>query len=194
MMGQKTRAPEVAACLGHANLFLHPLFDEPQQSLSATQRHQVESMGDMADRLCLQCPIMERCLYQAVIQHDIAGYVAGTTPSQRAAIRARLNWRVAAENFDSFAGVGSSRQVDHDEIVRLRRADPGRTLDDIAQRLGCSLSTVKRHLRQARTGGTSVETRPVLRVVPPSAEQVFAARRDVLGHGRAARQQFAQAA
>ena len=182
MMGQKTRTPEVAACLGHANLFLHPLFDEPQQALSITQRHQVESMAEMADGLCLECPIMERCLYQAVIQHDIAGYVAGTTPAQRTAIRARLHWRVAAESFDSFAGVGSSRQIDHDEILRMRRADPGRTLDDIAQRLGCSLSTVKRHLRQARADAATVQPRPVLKVVPPSAEQVFAARRDVLGH------------
>ncbi|HZA05629.1 MAG TPA: helix-turn-helix domain-containing protein, partial [Propionibacteriaceae bacterium] len=42
------------------------------------------------------------------------------------------------------------RQVDHDEVVRLRHAHPDESLETIARRLGCSLSTVKRHLRRER--------------------------------------------
>jgi len=38
----------------------------------------------------------------------------------------------------------------HDEIIRLRNAHPDQSLEALAHRLGCSLSTVKRHLRQER--------------------------------------------
>ena len=181
MTSQTTIATDTAACLGHAELFLHPLFDQPAHSLSAQQAHQVRTMVAQAERLCQACPIAERCLYQAVVKHDVAGYVAGTTPGQRLAMRARLGWRVEQESFDAFVGVSSGRQVSHDEIMRLRKAYPNKTLEDIADRLGCSLSTVKRHLRQAREGTATADARPVLAPVPPSSDQVLAARRDVLG-------------
>jgi len=58
---------------------------------------------------------------------------------------------VEPENFDTLAGVtGPNHQVDHSEVVRLRTANPHETLEMLAQRLGCSLSTVKRHLRRER--------------------------------------------
>ena len=51
--------------------------------------------------------------------------------------------------------VGGQRTVDHDEVVRLRRAHPDESLERLARRLGCSLSTVKRHLRRERNQPTS---------------------------------------
>jgi hypothetical protein len=72
--------------------------------------------------------------------------------------------------------------VDHDEVVRLRAANPDESLERLAQRLGCSLSTVKRHLRQERG---AVRTRKPPRPMP-SMRHVLAAARRVLDreHGR----------
>jgi hypothetical protein len=85
------------------------------------------------------------------VEYDVAGYVAGTTPPQRAQIRRRLHINVEPEDFDSLAGVTRRhRQVNHSEVVRLRNANPNESLETFAQRLGCSLSTVKRHLRRER--------------------------------------------
>ena len=47
------------------------------------------------------------------------------------------------ENFDTLAGVtGRHHQVNHSEVVRLRHAKPDESLEMLAHRLGCSLSTV----------------------------------------------------
>ena len=169
-----------AACIGRGNLFLHPLFDESPTALTFDQRRQVAALSTVADGLCLECPLASQCLYQAVVRHDVAGFVAGTTPGQRRAMRARLNWAVTPESFDAFAGITVQHQIDHDEVVRMRRARPSDTLQTLAARLGCSLSTVKRHLRQARIQAEARSVRPRLVVVPPSMEQVFDARRAVV--------------
>ena len=104
-------------------------------------------------------------------EHDVAGYVGGTTPAQRARIRGRLRITVAPEDFDTLAGVtGGHRQVDHDEVVRLRHAHPDESLETLAHRLGCSLSTVKRHLRRERN-------QPSPRTIAAEAEPRRGARR-----------------
>jgi hypothetical protein len=163
------------------NLFLHPLLDDiSPASLSDEQLHAQLMMRTRAQAICATCPMASQCLYNAVVRHDVAGFVAGTTAKQRLAIRSRLGWRVKPENLDVFAGVASGHAVDHDEVLRMRKANPNETLDALAERLGCSLSSVKRHLRMARTLGDDEVAAPQLELVPPSAEQVFAATRDVL--------------
>ena len=48
-------------------------------------------------------------------------------------------------NFDTLAGVtGRHHQVNHSEVVRLRHAKPDESLEMLAHRLGCYLSTVKK--------------------------------------------------
>ena len=75
--------------------------------------------------------------------------------------------RSRPEDFDSLAGVvGGQRTVDHDEVVRLRRAHPDESLERIARRLGCSLSTVKRHLRRERNEPAAADRRGTDRVRP----------------------------
>jgi hypothetical protein len=114
-----------------------------------------------AQAACRECPLIIDCLYRAVVEYDVAGYVAGTTPPQRAQIRRQLDITVKPEDFDSLAGVARHhRQVNHTEVVRLRNANPNESLETLAQRLGCSLSTVKRHLRRERR-------QPVARTAPP---------------------------
>ena len=54
--------------------------------------------------------------------------------------------------------------VDHDAVIAARRAYPEETNKQLADRLGCSASTIKRHLRQERERAeeapVAVETRP----------------------------------
>ena len=82
------------------------------------------------------------------------------------------------EDFDTLAGVtGGHRQVDHDEVVRLRHAHPDESLETLAHRMGCSLSTVKRHLRRERR---TPSVRPV-ELPKPSPSQVLAVAAKVIG-------------
>lgn len=118
--------------------------------------------------------MLERCRFDAVVKFDVAGYVAGTTPSERRELRRILNVRVAPEDFDSLAGAFTpNRQINHEDVIRLRNANPHDTLERLAERLQCSLSTVKRHLRKARQQGTKLSAAPA--AVPTVAHVTLAA-------------------
>lgn len=161
-------------CVAHALLF-HTLED----AIAASRED--HSLIAQATALCAACPLSAQCLYDAVVRHDVAGFVAGTTPRQRRQIRARLGARVEPENFDSLAGVaGGGRPVDGDEVLRLRRQYPAETLDQLALRLGCSTSTVKRHLRSGRVSKSAERSaRPRPR---PTTSDVVDAARTVAGY------------
>ena len=163
-------------CVRFASLFQDRLLEEPPTSSApAALRHRYSNLTERAGEICGGCPIRQSCLYDAVVHHDVAGYVAGTTQRQRADIRRRLGVSVSPEDFDTFAGASArNRPVDHEEVVRLRRANPDETLESIAQRLGCSLSTVKRHQRRERSERT--ETSP-LSHLPPGCDGVRRANR-----------------
>ncbi len=173
------------ACVANTDLYQSPLLEEPNLANTQEARRQQILMTRKAENLCLDCPMMVDCLYQAVVKHDVAGYAGGTTQRQRMEMRARLGVKVEPEDFDTFAGATGGHQVDHQEVLRLRAANPTDSLESIAQRLGCSLSTVKRHLRKARRGET-VGRPAKLAPVPPSVEQVMTAYREVV-IGRTAR-------
>lgn len=155
-------------CVTRADVFLHPLMEDASSAATTADRNQQHQLRSVASSLCSTCPMLAQCRYDAVVRFDVAGFVAGTTPSERQDIRRALNHKVAPEDFDAMAGAFSSnRQVNHAEVLRLRTANPHETLEWVADRLKCSLSTVKRHLRKAR------EASPVqLRAALPSTEQV----------------------
>ncbi|WP_420176701.1 sigma factor-like helix-turn-helix DNA-binding protein [Luteococcus sp. OSA5] len=189
MKPQTTTAISEQACVELATVFQHPLLEDGQTPANARERHLQTRLMHQAEQACGSCPLLQRCLYNAVVEHDVAGYCAGTTASQRNAIRARLGLRVKPEDLDSFAGVVTpNRQIDPHEVLRLRAANPHDSLETIAQRLGCSLSTVKRHLRKART--SQIQPR-ALRQVRPSMEQVLLVARQVLRREPASRDQAA---
>ena len=141
-----------ARCIELAAVFQDQLLEEwLPTSAPSTVRRQQQALITTAQAACRQCPLIIDCLYRAIVDYDVAGYVAGTTPPQRSQIRRRLGITVEPENFDTLAGVTRPhRQISHSEVVRLRNANPNETLETLAQRLGCSLSTVKRHLRRER--------------------------------------------
>ena len=92
--------------------------------------------------------------------------------------RARLGITVEPEDLDSFAGVSSGRNFDHAEIHRLRQANPTQSLSAIAARVGCSVSTVKRHLRRAEAQGGVVKS--IGRKNLPGKREVMKAAAEVL--------------
>jgi AraC-like DNA-binding protein len=178
-----------ALCIEQAALFQQPLLEEPPAaSASAAVRRSYAALEQQAAQVCQRCPLLAECLYEAVVRHDVAGYVGGTTAREREKMRTLLGIRVEPENLDTLAGVsGGNRPVDHDQVVRLRAANPDESLERLARRLGCSLSTVKRHLRQER-GGTRPARKehgslPAMRDVLTAARRVLDAER---GRGSAA--------
>jgi len=177
-------AYERPACLEQPDLYQDPLLEEPPISTApAAVRRRAAMLESRAQELCQGCPLLTDCLYRAVVDHNVSGIAGGTTERQRTEIRRRLDWTVQPEDFDTLAGVtGRHRQVDHDEVVRLRHANPHESLETLAQRLGCSLSTVKRHLRRARTEPRKPkQTRPA-----PSLSAVLAAHAAVINRFRVA--------
>lgn len=182
-MTTMTIIDDLLACVENDDVFQNTLLEEPATVQTTTDRRRQQILLNRAEDLCLDCPVMINCLYRAVVEYDVAGFCAGTTARQRQEMRKILGIHVEPENLDSFAGVSSTHQIDHDEVLRLRRSDPTASLESIAQQLGCSLSTVKRHLRKARRG--EQVGRPKVSVVPPSIEQVLDAYRMVVARGRA---------
>lgn len=162
------------ACASAPEIFQDPLVEDPPRgALTRTDRDRQARLVSQARATCGECPLRTACLYDAVVRHDVAGFVGGTTVRQRLEIRRRLGLVVEPEDLDTLAGVvGGARQIDHDEVVRLRRANPDETLEQLAQRLGCSLSTIKRHLRRERQEPTPRRT--TTRPLPSQVLQVAA--------------------
>lgn len=170
-------------CTDHEELYQHPLMeDDPGRAASPEQRRMRTALTRRASAICGGCDHMEACLYRAVVEHDVAGFVAGTTEHQRKRMRTLLSLTVRPEDLDAVSGAPSvGHQVNHAEIVRLRAQNPHMSLDTIAQRLGCSLSTVKRHLRRARSeasAGKEHHARQTMQT--PTRSDVMLARETVL--------------
>ena len=104
-----------------------------------------------AHRQCAGCPMMVDCLYRAVVEVDVSGFVACTTEQDRAEIRRQLGIEIQQSSTAPYgtARVGSG-PVSHEAVMAARQAYPKDTCHQLAERLDCSTSTVKRHLRRAR--------------------------------------------
>ena len=181
-MPQPEGSAPLPPCVELAFVFQDPLLEEPLPASAPTAvRRRYATLVGQAEQACASCPLIQDCLYAAVVRHDVAGYVGGTTPEQRFRIRRALQISVAPEDLDTLAGVtGRHRQVDHDEVLRLRSARPDESLETLAHRLGCSLSTVKRHLRRERRTPAARRPEPP----KPSLSQVLAVAAEVTGHQR----------
>jgi hypothetical protein len=156
----RTGAPALPACATEPDLFLHPSLEStPSRSrVSGDQWREHRALLQRARQACAECPMLAECLYTAVAQVDVSGFMGCTTPRERQKMRDLLGISVAGEDLDVLAGVrGERRPVDHDAVVAMRTAHPDDSLEQLALRLECSLSTVKRHLRRARRATASVE-------------------------------------
>ncbi len=171
-----------AACIDNPALFQDELLENPSLARSEGERHRLTAMTNQARATCADCPLFASCLYDAVVKHDVAGFAGGATAHERAQIRAMLGVSVEPEDLDTLAGVvRGGRQLNHDEVLRQRQANPHESLEVLAMRLGCSLSTVKRHMRRARAAAASEVT---LAVVKPTMKRVLAAFDAIVHLGR----------
>lgn len=133
----------------------------PRGELNAIQRRALVAKRAEAHHRCAGCPVLVDCLFRAVVEVDVSGFVACTTEAERIRMRRDLGIRV----HESAPDLGASRvgvgPVSHDAVLAARAAHPTDTCRQLAERLGCSPSTVKRHLRRAREEATvEVPTRP----------------------------------
>ncbi|MDO9379903.1 MAG: WhiB family transcriptional regulator [Nocardioidaceae bacterium] len=154
-----SRQPEPATtpagppCAHDLALFSHESLDAPPVRSKVTQAVWAEyrALLDRAREACAGCPLFVDCLYRSVVQVDVSGYVGCTTTRERRQIRRALGVTVEADDLDEAAGVRvEGRPLDHASVLATRRAYPDDTFEQLAARLDCSLSTVKRHLRRAR--------------------------------------------
>jgi hypothetical protein len=173
-------------CATDIDLFLNPLLEDPpvrSKTPSGTWRD-YEALVVDARTACSSCRLLADCLYKAVVHTDVSGYVGCTTPKERVAIRKVMGVKVEAEDLDAFTGSRGSRQpVNHEDVLRMRAQHPDDSLEALAGRLGCSLSTVKRHLRRARSEVSDDEQSAALL---PTMDDVFEAFEQVVESNRAA--------
>ncbi|MDA8440304.1 MAG: WhiB family transcriptional regulator [Propionibacterium sp.] len=173
------RAP---ACAARADLFQHPFLEEGGASTSEDRRRQ-RTMQREAGLVCAECTLMADCLYRAVVDCDIAGFVAGTTEAQRRAIRERLGIHVTAEDLSSLLGVRDRHHpINRDDVLKTRAAHPDESLRQLANRFGCSVSSIKRHLRGQVSSTPRVPPRPAS--PRPRLHDVLVAFREVLSDPR----------
>lgn len=122
-----------------------------RHEISAAEWNQLTATRAAAHRQCAGCPLMISCLYRAVVEVDVSGFVACTTQDDRVMIRQHLGIEIQQPSMTPFGAprVGGG-PVSHEAVMTIRHAYPKDTCQQLAERLECSTSTVKRHLRRER--------------------------------------------
>ena len=83
MTGANSTAQQTPACISDAELFMDELLEDPSLAQTREERRRLQLLTAKAEQNCLHCPLLEQCLYDAVVKHEVAGYCAGTTQRQR---------------------------------------------------------------------------------------------------------------
>ncbi|MET0929227.1 MAG: HTH domain-containing protein [Aeromicrobium sp.] len=139
-----------------------------------------------AHRQCAGCPLMVACLYRAVVEVDVSGFAACTTEHDRQVIRRQLGIEVQQSSTTPYGAprVGGG-PVSHEAVMAARQAYPKDTCHQLAERLNCSTSTIKRHLRRAReqkvavaapAGGAGRTAQPTIDAVLDCFDQLESSR------------------
>lgn len=162
-------------CAARPDLYLDERLTEPplRHEFSASEWDSLTTQLATARKNCAGCPALFDCLYRAVVEVDVFGYAACTTPADRSRIRSMLGIEVLSPMVDAALALRSGKgPVDHETVMIVRRAHPEETFSQIAERLDCSLSTVKRHMRRARLDAETTH-RPPLPSRIPSVDDVL---------------------
>ncbi len=130
-------------------------------TLSPAERDRLSAAKAAVHRHCDGCPLLVDCLYRADVEVDDSGYAACTTESERVLIRERLGIEVVRSTLTPYGAprVGGG-PVSHEAVLTSRQAFPKDTCQQLAERLGCSTSTIKRHLRRERERRAADATLP----------------------------------
>lgn len=146
------------ACVANPELFQRVSDEEDRTTTLSNPRREAERaelMGQLreaAQACCDACPMLRQCLHQAVTGLPVAGFVAGTTSSDRRRLRSTLAIRQPREDF-TLAATGRGQSgcaADPAETVALMQAHPTWPMTRIAAVLGCAEVTVRRHLQRHR--------------------------------------------
>lgn len=144
---------ETPPCAHEPEFYQDELLHSPPErtDITAAEWDQLAVKRASAHRQCAGCPLMVDCLYRAVVEVDVAGFLACTTESDRLRIRQQLGIEVQqiASTPYGVPRVGGG-PLSHDAVMAARQTYPKDTCHQLAERLGCSTSTIKRHLRRAR--------------------------------------------
>ena len=153
----------VPPCADKPEVYLDERLQSPFTKADVTRiewEHLTEQRA-AAHRDCAGCPFLVDCLYRAVVEVDVYGYAACTTEADRQLIRRKLGIEIMQAPAGPFSAPRTGAgPIDHEAVITLRQSHPNDTCIQLAQRLGCSTSTVKRHLRRARMASGPVETLP----------------------------------
>lgn len=137
--------------------------------VSRAEWESLKQQRAIVHRNCAGCPFLVDCLYRAVVEVDVYGYAACTTEAERQLIRRKLGIEITQPTAGPFAAPRTGAgPIDHETVLTLRQSHPNDTCIQLAQRLGCSTSTVKRHLRRARE--TQEPLSPIERRTPTIEE------------------------
>jgi hypothetical protein len=151
-----------------------PLHALAGAEISAAESERLHVKRASAHRRCAGCAIMVDCLYRAVVEVDVSGFVACTTEDDRAEIRRQLGVEIQQSSTTPYgaARVGGG-PVGHEAVMAARHAYPKDTCQQLAERLDCSTSTVKRHLRRDREEKRNPATTVAAVVSMPSVDAVL---------------------
>ncbi len=161
-------------CASEPEVF-EPLHHPPsRRELTAAQWRQFTASRDVAHRQCAGCPMMIDCLYRAVVEVDVSGFVACTTERDRRFIRRELGINDELSTTQGF-GVQNlaGGPVSSESVLAMRQSHPGDTCHQLAERLGCSTSTVKRHLRRGREARALAGTVEPVHTPAPTVDAVL---------------------
>lgn len=143
--------------------------------ISAAQWEQLNVKRASAHRQCAGCPVLVDCLYRAVVEVDVSGFVACTTEADRQQIRRQLGIQVHQASTVPYGAprIGGG-PVNHEVVMNVRLAHPKDTCHQLAERLGCSTSTIKRHLRRAREAKlVQASSSPLAATLAPTVDAVL---------------------
>ena len=161
----------VPPCARKPEAYLDERFHSSITRADVTHDEWENLMQQRADlhRDCAGCPFLVECLYRAVVEVDVFGYAACTTEVERRQIRRKLGIEILQPSDGPFAAPrAGAGPIEHESVLTLRQSYPNDTCIQLAQRLGCSTSTVKRHLRRARE--TRDRLAPMLCSIPTVEE------------------------
>ncbi len=163
-------------CAFELDVYHDEQLDTPpaQTDITAAEWESLAVKRATAHRQCAGCPLMVDCLYRAVVEVDVSGYVACTTETDRQLIRQQLGIQIQQPATPYGAARIGGGPVSHEAVITVRQAYPKDTCHQLSERLGCSTSTVKRHLRRAREQKRDEALSPRSAVPsPPSVDAVL---------------------
>ncbi len=114
-----------------------------------------------------------RALFAATLGEYGANDIV-TVESDRRAIRRQLGIQLEQPGTTPYgAARAHGGPISHEAVMGARQAHPADTCQQLAERLGCSISTVKRHLRRAREQHSNSAPIPTATRPAPSTEAVL---------------------